>query len=228
MELAGNLEVVKDSSDLRLFGSVQTLRGQMTLLGRRFDITKGNLTFNGNPKPNPDLSITAENEFLGPNRQKQTLKLELSGNLEQPAFAFLLDNRSITESEAVSYMIFGAAPGDMTSSRQSGVDDVIAMDLASSIASQQLSKTVGEQFDLDYIEVYAADSWQKASFVAGKYLTDRWFLSYKREFSKEQKQETTPVKLTAEYELSRKVSFRFISGNCKERGVDLLIRFERD
>lgn len=228
MELTGDLEVVKDSSNLRIFGTVETRRGQLTLMGRRFNLTKGEVTFVGNARPDPTLNITAEHDFMGGNRTKHVMKLQISGTREEPEISFYVDNNSITESQAVSFIFFGRTPDELTSTQETGLGDLVAMGVASSLASAQLSQTIGEGLDLDYIELYASESWRRASLAVGKYLTDRWFVSYEREFTKEQAEDIAPAKVTAEYELTDKVSMRLLSGNSKERGVDLLIRFEGD
>jgi autotransporter translocation and assembly factor TamB len=108
------------------------------------------------------------------------------------------------------------------------VQGVIAMDIASGLASAQLSKLAGEQLNLDYIEVYAEDNWQSATFVVGKYLTDNVFMSYERQFEEESGGEISPEKVTIEYELTRKLGFRLITGTTTERGADVLLRLEKD
>jgi hypothetical protein len=226
LELDGDLDIVKNGPNIVLFNELKVIRGQISLLGRRFQIKEeGVITFRGEDPPNPDLSLRAEYEFRS-DRTSRKLEVIVEGTAEEPTLRFTLDDKEIEFADAISYIIFGASSDDLSSGQQSGVHTVIAMDMASSLASAQLSNSVGEQLNLDYIEVSAKDSWQSATFMVGKYVTNQLFVSYEREFGESRDNDIAAETVTAEWELTRVVSFRLISGNSRERGVDILFRKE--
>jgi autotransporter translocation and assembly factor TamB len=226
LELDGDLDVVKNGPNIVLFNELKVIRGQISLLGRRFQIKEeGVLTFRGEDPPNPILNLRAEYEFRT-DRTSRELEVIVEGTAEEPTLRFTLDDKEIEFADAISYIIFGASSEDLSSGQQSGVHTVIAMDMASSLASAQLSNSVGEQLNLDYIEVSAKDSWQSATFMVGKYVTNQLFVSYEREFGESRDNDIAAETVTAEWELTRVVSFRLISGNSRERGIDLLFRKE--
>jgi translocation and assembly module TamB len=226
-ELSGRVEAVQDGPDFRLYGTVNVVRGQYNILGRRLTINHGTVTFTGQEELNPDIDVECQYEIREKDQDRKILQMYITGNLDSLSLSFAIDNSEIEQDDAVSYLLFGTSMDELSSGQQSGVQGIIAMDMASSLASAQLSRLAGDQLALDYIEIYAKDNWQSATFVVGKYITDDIFMSYERDFEERTGSEIAHEKITVEYEFMRNFSIRLVTGSTSDRGVDLLFRLER-
>jgi autotransporter translocation and assembly factor TamB len=228
MELDGNLDLVKEGKDFELFGSIGIVRGNYDLLGRRFNIKEGRLTFKGGKEFNPEIILEAELELRTSSREKKLLVLFLSGEVLKPAYRFTLDGREIPEADAVSYVVTGRSMDELSYGEQADFDQSsVATDFASGLLTRQLNKQIGQELNLDYLELKGKDNWQSATFVVGKYLTNELFVSYEREFGDSDNNDIAPETVTVEYEITRNVYLQIIEGDSKARGVDAIFKVEK-
>jgi translocation and assembly module TamB len=228
MELDGNLDLVKEGKDFELFGSISIVRGNYDLMGRRFNFREGRLTFKGGKEFNPEIVLEAALELRTSSREKKVLVLFLSGEILQPAYRFTLDGRDIPEADAVSYVVTGRSMDELSYGEQAGFDQSsVATDLASGLLTRQLNKQIGQELNLDYLELKGKNNWQSATFVVGKYITNELFVSYEREFGNSDDNDIAPETITVEYEITRMIYLQLIEGNSKERGVDVIFKVEK-
>jgi translocation and assembly module TamB len=230
IELYGDLDLAKTGPHFEIFGEIKTLRGHFDFLARRFQIGEGSIYFQGGEKVNPILDINAVYTFRTIEREKKSLQLAITDKLSDIKFKYTLDNQVIDETEAISYLLFGQSMNTSSGSQQSVVSDqanIIAMNMASQILSQQLAKSVGDPLALDYIEIKATDNWRNASFVVGKYLTNDLYLSYQRNFGETSDSNTVPEIITMEYELTRRLFLQLMAGSEKTSGFDFIFKFEK-
>jgi autotransporter translocation and assembly factor TamB len=228
MELDGNLELVKQANLVRLFGNIGIVRGNYDLMGRRFNIKEGRLTFKGEEEFNPEIVLEAELEMRTGNRDRKLLVLYLSGEIKNPVYRFTLDGREISEADAVSYVVTGRSVDELSFGEQTGLNESsLATDLTSGLLTRQLNEQIGEDLNLDYLELKGSNNWQSATFVVGKYLTNELFVSYQREFGDSGNQDVAPELVTVEYEVTRNIYLQLIEGDSKARGVDIIFKVER-
>lgn len=232
VEISGSLDLVKNGPEFEIFGTIQTVRGNYDLFGKRFEITGGNITFQGGTEYDPRITITAEHDFRTYDKEKKTLKLEITGTSLEPKILFLLDDQEITEGDAISYVFFGRGIEELTYGQKSEMageagETDLARDLAASAISAKISQALGKQLNVDMLEIKAKQSWQEASFVVGKYITDDVFVSYQQQFGDRQSNEVAPYLITLEYEVTPFLFLQLINGDDKESGYDIILKFER-
>nr|WP_321407861.1 translocation/assembly module TamB domain-containing protein [uncultured Carboxylicivirga sp.] len=226
IEIWGDLEIEKSNPYFELFGELGINRGHYILYGKKLVINEGTLTFQGGQEIDPILNFNASYTYRGPDKEKRKLELSVSEKLSEPAISFKLDDASITEGDAISILIFGKTMDELSYSGQNGISGAIGTNMLTKAVTSQLSKTLGTQFNLDMIEVTAAENWQSAAFVVGKYVTNDLFVIYQRGFGETDGDEITPEIIILEYELSKNLFMRLQSGSSKESGFDVILKFE--
>ncbi|MCK5729430.1 MAG: translocation/assembly module TamB domain-containing protein [Draconibacterium sp.] len=227
LELRGELDVVKSGLFLEIFGSIEINRGHYILYGKKLHINEGEIIFQGGEDIDPMLNFNATYTFRDSEKEKRELDLNVTGLLSDPTIEFFLDEEIVTESEAVSILIFGATVDEMGYSSQNGLVNSMGSSMVAQMVSAQLSKTVGSKFNLDMIEITATENWQSAAFVVGKYIGNDLFVTYQRGFGETEGDEITPETITLEYELNRLLFLRLQSGTSKTSGFDVILKFEQ-
>ncbi|MDZ7346110.1 MAG: translocation/assembly module TamB domain-containing protein, partial [candidate division KSB1 bacterium] len=183
VELAGEADIFKTREEIQVFGTIRTLRGWYELLGKRFTLAEGEITFQGGKVEDAQLSVKADYIFRDSQRNRRTLRLTIRGKVAAPEFAFTVDDQPVTEGEAVAYMLFGKSLADMSNTRllQAGVrPERLAADAAAGLLTAQLARRLGNVLDLDMVELQGQENFNAASFVVGKYLTPDLFFSYEQ------------------------------------------------
>ncbi|UCF62876.1 MAG: translocation/assembly module TamB domain-containing protein [bacterium] len=228
IELDGNLDLIKEGRDFELFGRIGIVRGDYDFLGKRFKIRQGRLDFKGGREINPEISLEAELELRTGDREKRLMRLFVSGEMKSPVFRFTLDGREITQADAVSYVVTGRSIDELSYGEQAGLEEnTIATDLTSGLLSRQLNQQLGQELNVDYMEIKGKDNWQSATFVVGKYLTNELFVSYQREFGDSNDDDIAPETVTVEYEITRNIFLQVIEGDSKARGFDLIFKVDK-
>ena len=234
VEIAGELDVVKQSEIFELFGTIRVLRGVYDLYGKRFRIQKGSFSFEGGTEYNPEIELVAEYVFRTFNREKKTLTLQATGKAMTPKLQFSLDDVQISEGDAISYLLLGRSLEELTHGQRSELNQQAgfnptnqASNIMVGLVAGQLSKTIGKTLNLDVIEVKGEENWQQATFVVGKYLTNDLFLRYQKEFGFRQTNELQPDEIILEYEINRRIFLQLTKGSEKTTGFDVILKFEK-
>ncbi|MCI0494690.1 translocation/assembly module TamB domain-containing protein [candidate division KSB1 bacterium] len=234
VEIAGDVNVVKQSEIFELFGTIRIIRGSYDLYGKRFVIQKGSFSFDGGAEYNPEIELIANHILRTFDRQKKTLTLEVTGKALTPKLKFTLDDNEVSEGDAVSYLVLGRSLEELTHGQRSDLSQQAGFnpgDEASNImvglVANQLSRTIGRTLNLDVIEVKGEENWQQATFVVGKYLTNDLFFRYQTEFGFRQTNELQPDEITLEYEINRRLFLQLTKGSEKTTGFDIVLKFEK-
>ena len=236
MELSGDLDIVKNGPYFEIFGPVRVVRGQYDIMGRRFKINQGVLTFQGGSEYDPQVDLKASYVFRTQAREKKTLLLQVGGKASQPDISFYLDDSAISEGDAISYLIFGRSMNELTQGQRSGLAagggnsgiEKAGLSAGLGMVSAKLSRFLGNKFNLDYVEIKGEDNWQSATFVAGKYITNDLFMSYEKSFGRTQSEDIASEVITLEYELTRFLFLQLIQGDPKASGAEIIFKFERE
>ncbi|MFW6043421.1 MAG: translocation/assembly module TamB domain-containing protein, partial [Marinilabiliaceae bacterium] len=130
--------------------------------------------------------------------------------------------------DAMAYLVFNQPFDQLSFGNQEGVSGNLPSAMLSGLVSSQLTKTVGNTFDLDMVEIKGGDDWESATIMVGKYLTNNLFVTYQRGFGERRDESLTPQVITLEYEVTRNVSLRLIQGDAKDSGVDAILKFEKE
>jgi translocation and assembly module TamB len=153
-----------------LVGNATLLDGGYEFAGRRFDLERGTIRFNGLSPPDPALDIVA-----AANLQSLSANIRVTGTGLKPVVSFT-SNPALPEDELLSRLLFGTSIANLSAPE--------ALQLASAVAALQsggsldpinaLRRAVG----LDRLRIVAADPTigQGTSIAAGKYITRRAFV----------------------------------------------------
>lgn len=228
LEIYGDVDLLKNNDYFELFGSLGISRGFYTLYGRKLVIQEGEINFQGGEDLNPLINIKATYQFRGKDKQKNEMIMAAGGSLTEPDLSFTLNDKSITERDAMAYLIFNQSFDELSFSNQEGVSGNVPQAMLTSLVSSQLTKTVGNTFDLDMVEISANEDWQSATFMVGKYITNNLFVTYQRGFGENKDESLTPQIITLEYELNRHIFLRLTQGEVKDSGVDIIFKFEKN
>jgi translocation and assembly module TamB len=98
-----DLRVGGTSSTPSITGQVELIRGTLSLAGRRFNLTRGNVQFTGARPPNPRIDLVAETEVEG-----VTIAVNVGGNAYNPQIAFS-SNPGLPQDEIVARILFGSS-----------------------------------------------------------------------------------------------------------------------
>ena len=95
VEITGDVDVIKDVEGLRVYGSMQSRRGNYILQNRRLRIERGEIQFQGRPEVNPDLNIQAETLVRavvaeGGEAESVTVRVTVGGTLSRIFLEFVL------------------------------------------------------------------------------------------------------------------------------------------
>ncbi|SHI44327.1 Autotransporter translocation and assembly factor TamB [Tangfeifania diversioriginum] len=231
IEISGDVELVKNGEFFELFGAVDVVRGQYDLLGKTFVIDDGTISFQGGEEMMPTMNITASYRFRNAQRAEQVLTVNISGTAESPEVSFKLDDSSISEGDALSYIIFGKSMNELTIDEQNNVAGAgggsLAGKAAASILSSQITNFLGDKLNVDYIEVKSDGSFDNATVVVGKYITNDLFVSYEQRFGETDETNMAKYEVKLEYELFRFLFFE-LNNSSNDSGFDVILKFDME
>ncbi len=119
VEIGGDLIVTYDRAtrDLVLVGDLQAARGSYSILGRTFQVQQGTVEFVGTSGINPNLSIQATTPVRQQEGQPITITATVSGTLENPHVELSSNETALSQSDLVSYLLFGRPSYALASSQ---------------------------------------------------------------------------------------------------------------
>jgi hypothetical protein len=158
VEIAGDLRVTYDraTADIVLTGVLAARRGQYTVLERRFQVQEGQVSFLGIPGINPDLDIVALTRVRMRNGEQLDITARVTGTLTQPQVSLGSDEAAISQSDLVSYLIFGVPSFELATGQQAAITGAAGSLFASyagSFASRALGSVIAQPLGLDYFAI---------------------------------------------------------------------------
>ncbi len=148
-EWSADIKLRGTTEEPRITGVARVVRGDYTFAGTEFELTRGEIDFEGNSPPNPTLDIRAETR-----RDSLTVQVNVRGTASQPEITFS-SVPALPEEELLARLLFG---GSVTT--LSATD---ALQLGSALASlrggggmdliNQLRSAIG----LDRLRIVSAD-----------------------------------------------------------------------
>lgn len=146
---------------LQVFGGMGVIEGRFDLLGPRFEVERGSLSFVGVPD-NPQLDIVLERQIT---EDQVTVGIRVGGNLNLPQLDFY-SRPSLPEEEVMAYVLGGRGID------RTGESDSLALALAATSGLMQ-SKGLLKGISLG---VEGRD--RRARAAIGGYISDRLYMSY--------------------------------------------------
>ena len=234
LELSGNFDILKDSPGLKLFGTIQTVRGTINIYGKRFKISEGKIIFEGEEEITPNLNIEAIYDFRDVFAEKRKLKLKITGKTTRPAITFFLDNNPLDEKDAIAYLLFGRNSDELSFGEKSQLAQNEGLVSSARLEQVLTSRLTGEltnklqnKLNLDVIEYKGNGNMRQATIILGKYITNDLFLSYKKEFHLGSSHEMAPEEIALEYEINKYLFLQATKGDDKTTGFDFFWKYEK-
>ncbi len=211
VEIAGDVDVIKDRDGLRVYGTMTSRRGNYILQNRRLRITQGEIRFQGRPGGNPDLDIRAETRVRaviteGAEAEPVDVVVTVGGTLTHPQVLVASgDQEDIGRIAAL--LLTGRSVEQFEFSREGTLDMVLG------VAANRLGQRIGQTLSLDLVEVDVGEG-NISRVRLGKYIGERLFMSYAQDIS------STAHEVTMEFEVLPGVTFegsQVVDENTKNR-----------
>ena len=142
----------------------------------------------------------------------ETAGVRVTGTLKKPELK-VFSVPAMTETEALSYLLTGRAPG------QSGGQNLSLVAALKASGAGNLTSELGRQLGLEELRVETGSNMAEASVVAGTYLSPRMYVQYVNELA------TRATVLRLRYDLTRRVQLQTESGAAQ--AVDIFYTIER-
>ena len=120
-EWSADVRVAGTVTEPRITGDAELIRGSYDFAGRRFDLIRGNIRFQGETPVNPQLDIAAEARVRGLSAQ-----IRVTGRSQRPEIAFT-STPALPQDELLSRILFGTSITNLSAPE--------AVQLASAVAS---------------------------------------------------------------------------------------------
>jgi translocation and assembly module TamB len=193
-EIEGALDFNQEGAQqFSLFGPLNIIRGNYELFGKRFDISSGQIIFQGDPY-SPQFALEAKHVFRAPggDREKKSVEVKISGSLTNPQIQFLRGGEPLDEKNALANLLFGVDFDQLFYSQGKEIETELgksgdnyaaaaAKGLISGLVSHELAKSLGRSLNLDVIEFQGAGDFSQTSVLVGKYITNDLFISFSQE-----------------------------------------------
>ena len=170
-EWEGNITLGGTLEAMRITGRLDVVRGGYEFAGRRFDLERGTIRFQGTSPPDPLLDIQAN-----ANIQSIAATIKVLGTASRPEITFN-SVPALPQDELLSRLLFGTSITNLSAPE--------ALQLAAAVTSLRGGgggldpiNAVRRAIGLDRLRILAADATtgQKTAVAAGKYLTRRTYV----------------------------------------------------
>ena len=168
-EWSADIQLRGDTAKPAIRGRADLVRGGYEFAGKRFELQRGRIVFDGASPPDPRLDIIAEDQQSG-----LTARIAVTGTALRPVIAFS-STPALPDEELLSRLLFGQSIANISAPE--------ALQLGAALASlkggggldpiNKLRKAVG----LDRLRIVPADvaTGRGTSVAAGKYITRRLY-----------------------------------------------------
>lgn len=224
MELKGELQLQKEKAgELQVFGAIETERGYVRELGKRFELSKGTFMYTGDYS-NPMLEIHTVYRIP---RDEVDIYFDVLGTMQRPEYRYSSSPAMETE-DIVSYTLFSrpfAALGgwQQTVARSSSSTDASLRSAAADLVVDRAGAIAEEKLGLDIVEIDYNDqtAGSGTTVKAGKYLSDKIMIAVIQQLGS-----NATTQFTLEYQLKKNLQLLLTQSEDNRTGADILWRFE--
>jgi autotransporter translocation and assembly factor TamB len=176
IELTGKL----DADSLQAFGSIQTTRGTLDVIGKRFNIEQASTLFDGNLM-NPELKIIAL--YRVPRPHEVDIRHIITGRLQNPQFEYQSDPPMELQN-IISYVLFNkpyyALDGwQQTLAGTNGNTGGAATDIAIQLLANRVERIASQRLGIDVVQIDNSRSGSNnaTTLKTGWYLSEKTFFA---------------------------------------------------
>ena len=170
-QLGGSLLLEEEPGQLtKASGEINVLEGRYRAYGQRLEIERGRLVFAGGPLTNPGLDLRAVRHV-----NAITAGVKVKGSLVEPQLE-LFSTPAMGQTDMLSYLILGRPMETATGEEGAMIANAaLAVSLG---GGDKLARALGDRFGLDEMRVESSEQGDQASFVVGRFLTPKIYVSY--------------------------------------------------
>jgi autotransporter translocation and assembly factor TamB len=187
VEFTADFTTMLNGEQLSMIGSVSTVRGNASILGKDFDIPEDQnaVRFTGASPPNPALDIEAlhyldrslTDDIGEPAEGRPRIIVKIRGRADSPEL-MLESDPAMTETEVIYVLMTGRAPNQAAAGDESRISG-LAVGAASGLFGGLLKERLGGALPLDVVRLKPGEEgFSDARVEVGKYITEDIFVSY--------------------------------------------------
>ena len=177
IQLAGSARLTKQRDQYLVSGTLQAPRGTYRLkvgsvLAREFVVTEGTVRYFGTPDQDAALDIRAKHVVHPVPTQTQrnpediTVVAHIGGTLLVPKVTLEAEKRELSQTEIISYLLFGMSSGDLAGDPGGIADRRAVLQSALAILSGEIEQTiVSGGVPVDYVEIRPGGGGQGTALV---------------------------------------------------------------
>ena len=195
--VGGDIQARKNPGDqVRIYGTVQTVRGTYEFQGRRFELDRGGrIRFVGDTQMNPFIDISATR--LIPNTGVEA-KIRVTGTAKAPELA-LSSTPPLEESDILALIVFNRPVNELGTGERSSLA-ATAGGIATGFIAAPLGESIGRALDLDLFEIttQTEEGELGAGVTLGQQVGERAFFKLRQTFG-----DRSTTEFMLEYQLAR-------------------------
>ena len=195
--VGGDIQARKKPGDqVRIYGTVQTVRGTYEFQGRRFELDRGGrLRFVGDTQINPFIDISATR--LIPNTGVEA-KIRVTGTVKAPELS-LSSTPPLEESDILALIVFNRPVNELGTGERSSLA-ATAGGIATGFIAAPLGESIGRALDLDLFEITTQTDEGElgAGVTLGQQIGERAFFKLRQTFG-----DRSTTEFMLEYQLAR-------------------------
>lgn len=184
-EWRGDVAITGTSQKPVVNGVIRAVRGQASVFGKVFKITKGDVTLDGAPDPDPILDVAATTTANG-----LDISLNVTGRVSEPELGFS-SSPPLPQDEVLSQLLFGKRAGELGPAEALALADAVqTLRSGDGGAVDRIRNATG----LDVLRASGGED--GPSVTAGKYVADGVFVGVNQGAAPGSSQATVEVELT--------------------------------
>ena len=176
--VGGLLQIRKPrgTSDVRLVGEVNTVRGNYEFQGRRFELMRdGRIRFAGGDEINPLLDLRARRVISG----VETF-VNVGGTMREPELRFS-SNPPLGEADILSLIVFNSPINELGEGQQVSLAERAGA-LAGGYLASGLAQSIGSALELDEFEIQAQGETGGPTLTVGEQVGEKLFFRVRQAF----------------------------------------------
>ncbi|HLL23223.1 MAG TPA: translocation/assembly module TamB domain-containing protein [Kofleriaceae bacterium] len=211
--IRGNIRIEREAAALGIVGKIEADRGDLDLFGRRYQLDRAVVRFDGSTDPLLDIVIT--HDF-----PEVTTTTQVRGRVSKPELVMRSDPGTFSQGQLLGFLLGGepeGAPAD-------GNPRDKAVGAGASFVANKIGGYVKDALpiDIDVLRYEAATSSSGAAITVGTWVSRSLFVAYRRRI--EARPDENAGEGEIEYYITRRVVIEGVVGDRGFNGVDLLWR----
>jgi autotransporter translocation and assembly factor TamB len=168
VELQGTLRARKPAGGpVDVIGTLHTVRGSVSMVGKRFDLVRGDINFVGGAQIDPALDILAQDRV-----QNYLVSANITGPASKPNLS-LSSVPSLEQSDILSMVMFGRPVNQLNGSQQQNLQKQ-----AAGIAASQAGRAIADSLGLEDMGLTTTET---GGVGVGRYVTQNIYVSASQE-----------------------------------------------